>query len=433
MSYDFHFVRNKTGELSGQSMVVQTELALSEIGTTAETAQETAESAASTASTALSTAESAESLAGTAQTTADKAVSLANTAQEAADTAQATAEAAQATADEAVELANTAQATAETAQATADTKAPIYHANEEETYGVGNEDLYGHLKLLDEADEDYTISSGVAATPYALSLIKDEAETAQATADTAVSLANTSQTAADSAMSYAKTVNATVTSLSTTVEGIIADRDFTVTDTVIDADDYTDYARLYLTVDSTNLPSGATYPLYFWADATDGGVKQTVLSGGVIYTRTGVDTDTDNEDADADTEDTEDTEDDEDDEEESTWEWSDWTAVALASDLTAHISDTDNPHNVTASQLGLATAYKYCGTVSTYDDLPTDAGQGDVYNVDDTGANYAWTGEEWDKLSETVDLSSYATIDYVDSIVDGIEAISDSSITALFV
>lgn len=352
MSYDFRFVRNKTGELSGQSMVVQSEIALSEIGTTAETAQETAESAASTASTALSTAESAESSAGTAQTTADKAVALANMAQEAADTAQATAEAAQATADEAVELANTAQATAETAQETADSKAPIYHASEEETYGVGNEDLYGHLKLLDEANEDYTISSGVAATPYALSLVQDEAETAQATADTAVSLANTSQTAADSAMSYAETVNTTVTSLSTTVNETITD-------------------------------------------------------------------------------------------------------------LAAHIADTDNPHNVTASQLGLATAYKYCGTVSTYDDLPTDAEQGDVYNVDDTGANYAWTGEEWDKLSETVDLSSYvttatltstladyATINYVDTAIAGIdlsdyatsedlanvtvEAISDDDITALF-
>ena len=139
----------------------------------------------------------------------------------------------------------------------------------------------------------------------------------------------------------------------------------------------------------------------------------------------------------------------------------DANVTTLSESLEAHIADTDNPHNVTASQLGLATAYKYCGTVSTYDDLPTDAEQGDVYNVDDTGANYAWTGEEWDKLSETVDLSSYvttatltstladyATINYVDTAIAGIdlsdyatsedlanvtvEAISDDDITALF-
>ena len=32
---------------------------------------------------------------------------------------------------------------------------------------------------------------------------------------------------------------------------------------------------------------------------------------------------------------------------------------------------------------------------------------GDVYNLLDTGANYVWTGTEWDKLSETIDLSIY--------------------------
>lgn len=47
--------------------------------------------------------------------------------------------------------------------------------------------------------------------------------------------------------------------------------------------------------------------------------------------------------------------------------------------------------------------------MSTYDKLPTTSlVVGDVYNIDDTGANYAWTGESWDKLSETIDLTSYA-------------------------
>lgn len=56
----------------------------------------------------------------------------------------------------------------------------------------------------------------------------------------------------------------------------------------------------------------------------------------------------------------------------------------------------------------IGSALKYKGSVSTYSDLPSTGQQnGDVWNVLDTGANYAWTGTEWDKLSETVDLSGY--------------------------
>ena len=34
---------------------------------------------------------------------------------------------------------------------------------------------------------------------------------------------------------------------------------------------------------------------------------------------------------------------------------------------------------------------------------------GDVYNVVDTGSNYCWNGNSWDKLSEDIDLSGLAT------------------------
>ncbi len=37
--------------------------------------------------------------------------------------------------------------------------------------------------------------------------------------------------------------------------------------------------------------------------------------------------------------------------------------------------------------------YRPCGSVPTYDDLPDDAEPGDVYNVEDTGDNYAYTEE----------------------------------------
>lgn len=58
----------------------------------------------------------------------------------------------------------------------------------------------------------------------------------------------------------------------------------------------------------------------------------------------------------------------------------------------------------------VSAVYRFCGTVATFSDLPTEGMRvGDTYNVDDTGANYSWTGEVWDKLSETIDLSGYAT------------------------
>ena len=57
------------------------------------------------------------------------------------------------------------------------------------------------------------------------------------------------------------------------------------------------------------------------------------------------------------------------------------------------------------------TVYKFKGNVANYEALLEieEKSQGDVYNLLDTGANYAWTGTEWDKLSETIDLSAYVT------------------------
>ena len=84
----------------------------------------------------------------------------------------------------------------------------------------------------------------------------------------------------------------------------------------------------------------------------------------------------------------------------------DITAVTNA--LDAHKVDYDNPHKVTAAQLGLATVYKYKGSVETYADLPTGGQQvGDVYNVKqadpnhniEAGDNVAWDGTTWDILA----------------------------------
>ena len=56
----------------------------------------------------------------------------------------------------------------------------------------------------------------------------------------------------------------------------------------------------------------------------------------------------------------------------------------------------------------VASVYKYKGSVATYANLPS-TGQvvGDVYNVEENGANYAWDGTTWDKLGETIDFSPY--------------------------
>ena len=48
-------------------------------------------------------------------------------------------------------------------------------------------------------------------------------------------------------------------------------------------------------------------------------------------------------------------------------------------------------------------AYRFKGAVSTYADLPGSAAVGDVYDVADSGMNYAWTGEKWDALGSVFD------------------------------
>lgn len=56
---------------------------------------------------------------------------------------------------------------------------------------------------------------------------------------------------------------------------------------------------------------------------------------------------------------------------------------------------------VSALNTKLSSVYKFAGSVSTYSALPTDAQSGQVYNVTDTGMNYAWTGSAWDALGTT--------------------------------
>lgn len=76
----------------------------------------------------------------------------------------------------------------------------------------------------------------------------------------------------------------------------------------------------------------------------------------------------------------------------------------------------------------VSSVYKYKGSVANYEALPEeDNVTGDVYNVEDTGANYAWNGTTWDKLSETVDLTNYYTKAQVEAKIN--EAVTTAGVT----
>lgn len=55
----------------------------------------------------------------------------------------------------------------------------------------------------------------------------------------------------------------------------------------------------------------------------------------------------------------------------------------------------------------VSSAYKYKGSVANQEALPQSPEVGDVYNLEDTGANVAWDGTKWDNLGMTIDLTGY--------------------------
>lgn len=99
---------------------------------------------------------------------------------------------------------------------------------------------------------------------------------------------------------------------------------------------------------------------------------------------------------------------------------SDWSVTSTASD--AYIKNkptnlnqfTNGPGYQTKSDVAtaisnaLSSTYKFKGSVASYSNLPTSGNvTGDVWNVEDTGMNYAWTGTAWDSLGSIIDLSAY--------------------------
>lgn len=70
---------------------------------------------------------------------------------------------------------------------------------------------------------------------------------------------------------------------------------------------------------------------------------------------------------------------------------------------------TENYYSKSDIDAKISGIYHYKGSVDTFDDLPKNAQVGDVYNVNSTGMNYAWTGEIWDELGTLFEADNYYT------------------------
>lgn len=121
----------------------------------------------------------------------------------------------------------------------------------------------------------------------------------------------------------------------------------------------------------------------------------------------------------------------------------DTQGIVMVDDVTIHVTDNGtistvlNPENYyTKSEVDakVANLYNFKGTVASYSDLPVAENvNGDVYNVKDTGKNYAWVGistdypDGWDVLGGIFDLSNF----YTKSEVDALLLTRDNSISNL--
>lgn len=85
------------------------------------------------------------------------------------------------------------------------------------------------------------------------------------------------------------------------------------------------------------------------------------------------------------------------------------SAVEAAIPDTSSFVTTDQVYTKEQIDSKISSVMSYKGTVATEAELPAQANVGDVYNVTDTGMNYAWNGSQWDALGSDIDLSNYVT------------------------
>lgn len=299
----------------------------------------------------------------------------------------------------ALETANNALAAAQTAQQTADTALNI--ANN--ALSVGTSAATAAAAAQKRADEAY-----------------DLADAAQKAADAAQNTADAAQEAANSAANDATNALTKAESALTKIEQLSVLNYYNNVTEATDVNTLVDIHRWYLQA-SNNPNAPETNPGFLNVDNdyNDSVCKQLWVSKttGAIYNRFGQIV----ENSDPAT----------------VSSWSEWYKLAtkadidgtttdltkkittVANNLATHEADFNNPHKVTAEQLGLTTVYQYKGSVATYADLPT-TGQkvGDVWNIETAdpdhgikaGDNVAWDGAQWDTLGGNHDLSGYAQL-----------------------
>lgn len=299
----------------------------------------------------------------------------------------------------ALETANNALAAAQTAQQTADTALSI--ANN--ALSVGTAAATAAAAAQKRADEAYDLADAA----------KKAADAAQNTADAAQEAANNAANNATNALTKAEDALTKIEQLS------VLNYYNNVTEAT-DVNTLVDIRRWYLQA-SNNPNAPETNPGFLNVDNdhNDSVCKQLWVSEttGAIYNRFGQIV----ENSDPAT----------------VSSWSEWYKLAtkadidgtttnltekittVANNLATHEADFNNPHKVTAEQLGLTTVYQYKGSVATYANLPT-TGQkvGDVWNIETAdpdhgikaGDNVAWDGAQWDTLGGNHDLSGYAQL-----------------------
>lgn len=299
----------------------------------------------------------------------------------------------------ALETANNALAAAQTAQQTANTALNI--ANN--ALSVGTAAATAAAAAQNRADEAY-----------------DLADAAQKAADAAQNTADAAQEAANNAANNATNAVTKAEDALTKIEQLSVLNYYNNLTEATDVNTLVDIHRWYLQA-SNNPNAPETNPGFLNVDNdhNDSVCKQLWVSEttGAIYNRFGQIV----ENSDPAT----------------VSSWSEWYKLAtkadidgtttdltekittVANNLATHEADFNNPHKVTAEQLGLTTVYQYKGSVATYADLPT-TGQkvGDVWNVETAdpdhgikaGDNVAWDGAQWDILGGNHDLSGYAQL-----------------------
>lgn len=75
----------------------------------------------------------------------------------------------------------------------------------------------------------------------------------------------------------------------------------------------------------------------------------------------------------------------------------------------------------------LGSVYTVKGSVENFDALEAIQTKniGDVYNLLDTGANYVYTEDGWDKLSETIDMRNFIDIETFNKLVARVEILEN--------